>query len=121
MSLTVTDIAAAFSHHEFQDTYDYMLDDIEWMLVGERHIRGKVNVVATCEESSKYLTTVRTRFITFTVIEAENSVVIDSRAEYVDAEGESSLIASCDIYEFDDGNLAAITSYTVELDGGRED
>ena len=90
MSLTVTDIAAAFSHHEFQDTYEYMLDDIEWMLVGERNIRGKVNVVATCEESSKYLATVRTRFITFKIIEAERSVVIDSRAEYVDAEGESS-------------------------------
>ena len=27
----------------------------------------------------------------------------DSRAEYVDAEGESSLIASCDIYDFNDG------------------
>jgi hypothetical protein len=45
----------------------------------------------------------------------------DSRAEYVDAEGESSLIASCDIYEFVDGNLAAITSYTVELEGSPED
>jgi ActR/RegA family two-component response regulator len=102
MSLNVTDGAAAFSHHEFQDTYEYMLDDdIEWTLVGERHIRGKVNVVATCEESSKYLTTVRTRFITFKVIDAESSVVIDSRAEYVDAEGESSLIASCDMYEFE--------------------
>ena len=42
MSLTVTDIGAAFSHHHFQNTYEYMLDDIEWMLVGERHIRGKV-------------------------------------------------------------------------------
>jgi hypothetical protein len=77
MTLTIADIAAAFSHHEFQDTYPYMLDDIEWMLVGQRHIRGKADVVATCEESSKYLTTVRTRFITFKVIEAENSVVID--------------------------------------------
>ena len=118
MSLTASEIAAAFSHHEFQDTYEYMRDDIEWMLVGERHIRGKVNVVATCEESSKYLATVRTRFVTF---KAESSVVIDSRAEYVDAEGESSLIASCDIYEFNDGNLAAITSYTVELEGSPED
>lgn len=29
----------------------------------------------------------------------------DSRAEFVDAEGESSLSASCDIYEFNDGSL----------------
>jgi hypothetical protein len=43
----------------------------------------------------------------------------DSRAEYVDAEGESSLIASCDIYGFNDGSLATITSYTVEQEGSR--
>lgn len=41
----------------------------------------------------------------------------DSRAEFVDAEGESSLSASCDIYEFNDGSLATITSYTVEQEG----
>jgi hypothetical protein len=35
MSLSVTDIAAAFSHHEFQNTNEYMLDDTEMMLVGE--------------------------------------------------------------------------------------
>jgi hypothetical protein len=29
VSLTVTEIGAAFSHHEFQDIYEYMLDDIE--------------------------------------------------------------------------------------------
>jgi hypothetical protein len=44
---------------------------------------------------------------------------LDSRAEYVDAEGGSSLIASCDIYEFNDGSLATITSYTVEQEGSR--
>jgi hypothetical protein len=42
-------------------------------------------------------------------VAAENCVVIDSRAEYVDAEGESSQVASCDIYDFIDGSLAAIT------------
>jgi hypothetical protein len=49
------------------------------------------------------------------------AAAFDSRAEYVDADGESSLIASCVIFEFDDGNVAAITSHSVELDGGRED
>lgn len=52
--------------------------------------------------------------------DTEIGEAFDSRAEYVDAEDESSLIASCDIIEFDDGNLAAITSYTVELEGSPE-
>jgi hypothetical protein len=60
-------------------------------------------------------------------VAAENCVVIDSRAEYVDAEGESSVdaegesshIASCDIYDFSDGSLAAITTYAVEIDSTR--
>jgi hypothetical protein len=42
--------------------------------------------------------------------------VIDSRAEYVDGDGESSHVASCDIYEFIDGKVAAITSYAVEVE-----
>jgi hypothetical protein len=51
-----------------------------------------------------------------TWVTADDCVVIDSRAEYVDDSGERSHIASCDIYEFVDGNIAATTSYTVEVD-----
>ena len=52
---------------------------------------------------------------------AENCVVIDSRAEYVDADGESSQVASCDIYDFIDGSLAAITTCALELDSSAAD
>jgi len=54
-------------------------------------------------------------------VAAENCVVIDSRAEYVDAEGESSQVASCDIYDSIDGSLAAITTYAVEIDSSAAD
>jgi hypothetical protein len=67
------------------------------------------------QRSSEYLAGVRTTFSRFKIVAAENCVVIDSRAEYVDAEGESSQVASCDIYDFSDGSLAAMSSYAVEL------
>ena len=51
---------------------------------------------------------------------AEDCVVIDSRAEYVDAEGESSQVASRDIYDFSDGS-PAITTYAVEIDSSAAD
>ena len=52
------------------------------------------------------------------MITTDDCVVIDSEAEYVDDDGESSHVASCDLYEFIDGNIAAITSYNVEVPPG---
>jgi hypothetical protein len=114
MSLTITEIAEAFSRHDFGATFPYILDDIEWTLIGGDPIQGKADVVSTCEGSSDELADATTKFSKFKVITADDCVVIDSQAEYIDGEGESSHVASCDIYDFVDGNLAAITSYTLE-------
>jgi ketosteroid isomerase-like protein len=115
---TIVEIAEAFSGHRFEETVPHMLDDLEWTLVGERTIAGKAGVVAACEESAGYLADVRTAFSAFKVVAGEDRVAIDSRAEYVERDGESSHVASCDIYDFVGGRLAAITSYTVELSSG---
>jgi hypothetical protein len=45
---------------------------------------------------------------------------VDSRAEYVDRDGRSSAVASCDIFDFSGGRLSRITSYTIELGGSAE-
>lgn len=115
MNPTIAELAESFSRHRFAETYPSMLDDLEWTQVGGTHVRGKDAVVAVCEDSAKYLAKVRTTFHRFKLIEAADCVVIDSRAEYVDDDGGSSTVASCDIYDFDGGKLAAITSYVVGL------
>lgn len=112
---TIAEIADAFSRHAFAQTYPHLRDDATWTLVGERQIVGRADVVSACEESASYLADVRTTFSRYRVVTGEDCVVIDSQAEYVDPDGGSSHIASCDIYDFTDGRLAAITSYTVEL------
>lgn len=118
MSPTITEIASSFSSHRFEEAYPFMLDDVEWTQVGGKHARGKDEVVGVCEESARYLAQVRTTFHQFKVIEADGCVAIDARAEYVDNQDGSSRVASCDIYDFTDGGLAAITSYAVELGTG---
>ena len=117
MTSSIVEIASSFSLHRFEQTYRFMLEDVEWTQVGGTHARGKEAVMGVCEESAKYLAQVRTTFHHFRVIEADDCVVIDTRAEYVDDEG-SSIVASCDIYDFTEGKLAAIISYTVELGTG---
>jgi ketosteroid isomerase-like protein len=118
MDTKIAEIASNFSRHRFDETYRFMLEDIEWTQIGGPHARGKDAVVSVCEESARYLTQVTTTFLHFRVIQADDCVVIDSRAEYIDNQDGSSNVASCDIYDFTGGKLAAITSYAVELGTG---
>lgn len=104
--------AEAFSRHRFTDTYAAMHDDIEWTLVGDRVIAGKPAVIAECENSAAYLAGVTTSFEKFRVIAAGETVAVESRATYVDAAGDRSEVASCDIYDFEDRLITAITSFT---------
>jgi hypothetical protein len=115
VSLTIADIAEAFSRHDFAATYPHLADDIRWNLVGDRVITGRGAVIAACEESAGYLSAVTTRYREFRLVIAADAVVTDSTAEYDDGAGEVSVVASCDIYRFAGGQLTEITSYTIEL------
>ena len=115
MNLTAIQIAEAFSRHEFEKTYPYILDTIAWNPIGNELINGKEKVIEACQQSASYLATITTKFTRFTVIADTSHVVIDVRAEYVDTQQNATRIASCDIYGFTDGKLSEITSYTVQL------
>ncbi len=45
-------------------------------------------------------------------------MAVDAVARYVDEAGSTSVVSSCDIYEFDGDALVTITSYAVELPEG---
>lgn len=42
-------------------------------------------------------------------------MVVDSLARYTEANGDVSIVASCDVYDFVDGRISEIVSYTAEL------
>ena len=44
------------------------------------------------------------------------ALLLDSEAEYVDEANQVSVVASCDLYDFSNGQLSQITSYTIELE-----
>jgi hypothetical protein len=112
---TARDIAEAFSHHRFEDTYASLAQDVQWNQVGGEMLRGRAAVIEACDETADELADVATTFSRVRVIEAPDCVVVDSEAEYA-AENEVSTVASCDIYDFTDGRLSAITSYAIELE-----
>jgi SnoaL-like domain len=117
LNLSIEEIARAFSGHDFNAVYPFLSDDVSWTLVGEEQLTGKADVIATCERTAGYLAGAKTEFRRFRTLVGEDWVVIDSLADYIDCDQETSTVASCDIYDFRDDALVAISSYTIELTG----
>jgi ketosteroid isomerase-like protein len=117
MSLSAEEIARAFSSHDFEAAYPYFTEDVAWILVGEQSpVLGKEAVVDLCRRSAADLEQVSTSFLRFRVVSAEDCVIVESLAEY-DAPDGKSVVASCDLYDFDGGLVTEITSYNIELTG----
>lgn len=112
---TIEDIAEAFSGHRFADAAAHLAVDARWVLVGETTIEGRDAIVAACENTAAELAGTTTTFTRFLSVADAHTVAVDAVARYVDAKGRTSVVSSCDIYEFDRDMLVAITSYAVEL------
>jgi hypothetical protein len=112
---TIQQVAEAFSSHRFWEVYDFLDPRVEWTLVGAARLEGRDQVVYACEQSLKTLERQTTQFLRFKTIAGVDSVAIDTVAKYVDVKWRSSFIRSCDVYEFTQGYLSAITTYTAEI------
>ncbi len=118
--MTIEEIAEAFSRHVFATTYPYIAEDVVWDNIDRPQITGTADLIETCNQSAAYLAGATTRFRRFRSVVGENTVVIDNLADYIDGDGETTTVASCDIYEFSDGLLVRITSYTHVVHDGTE-
>ena len=120
---TPRETAEAFSGHRFHDAYAALSPDVRWTAVGEGVVTGRQAVVDACEATLAELATTTTDFSRFVVVADPDgsAVAVDVIARYVDADGTTSVVSSCDIYEFSDGQVTAITSYAVELDAPEQD
>ena len=109
------DLAVAFSSHRFAEVAPHLAEDVRWVAVGGGLYQGRDAVVAACEESGSYLATVQTDFRLLRTVVSDSAAVVDSLADYTEPDGSVLTVSSCDLYDFRDGKLAEITSYTVEL------
>jgi hypothetical protein len=116
MEMTIKQIAEDFSRHRFEATFPFITDNIRWNIVGGEVIVGKEKVVENCKQSLSYLSTVTTNFTEMLLLDFENNIIVESIAEYIDPNKNTSKIASCDIYTFEKGLLTEIKSYCIELD-----
>jgi limonene-1,2-epoxide hydrolase len=109
------ELAVSFSSHRFSDTYDHLTPSVRWVSVGSSTMVGRDAVVEACEQATAEMAELRLDRRRFLAIAGDAGVAIDTVTAYVDPSGEESVVASCDIYEFQDGRISAITSYAVEV------
>lgn len=115
MSLNMDQIAEAFCSHRFVETYPYMAEEIKWNIVGGEELVGRDAVIDQCDQSAKFLETVSTTFTKLKIYRAETCVVVEGAAQYQDQEDQISSVASCDVFQFSNGQIVEITSYNIEL------
>ncbi|MDP9079416.1 MAG: nuclear transport factor 2 family protein [Bacteroidota bacterium] len=114
MQPTHKQIATEFSGGNFEFTYPYLAADVSFNIVGEQLITGKGKLIEFCTGTAKYFTEVTTKFNLDNLIVDDECVAINGTAEfYLEKEGRTSYISSCDVYKFKDGMLQAITSYCI--------
>lgn len=114
MTATQQEIAESFSRHRFADAYPHLAPDVRWVAHGADDTIGRDAVVAACENTLAELRDTTTTFRTFRSVVGTDAVVVDVVAEYTGPDGEF-VVASCDLYDFRDGVITTITSYTVAL------
>lgn len=110
------DIAEAFSRHRFAETYDSLAPDVRWVAIGDGITEGRDAVVEVCEGTLRALVDTTTEFLRFVVADGGDTIAVDAVGRYVDATRAATAVASCDIFEFRNGQVRRITSYTVEVD-----
>lgn len=111
-------IARAFSSHRFELALPHLAADVVWTQVGRSPLIGRKAVKKAIERTASDLSKVTTEFQRFRTVVGDEAVVVDSLARYTDADGGVSIVASCDIFDFDaEGCITEIVSYTVELPG----
>ena len=108
-------VAEAFSGHRFRETYPHLTSDVTWVARGASPTVGRDAVIAACDAAAEELGQLTTEFLTFRTVAEVDTVAVETVGRYVEADGGTSYVASCDLYDFVDGKLARIVSYASEI------
>jgi len=116
MKTDIRAVAEAFSSHRFAEAYDHLADDVRWEAIGSSVMDGRDAIVGACEQTLASLAEVTVEPVRFRSVAGADTVAVDTLTRYVAADGQVSIVSSCDFYRFADDRLVTITSYAAEVD-----
>ena len=104
---------SAVAAGDYEGFLSYCTDDVVWTFVGERTLKGKQAVrrymIATYLEPP--------RFVVAQLIAEGDFVTAIGDIAIKDASGRVAHSAYCDVWRLQDGKLAELRAFVVELDG----
>ena len=74
---TTEEIAKKFSAGKFSEIYQFLNDNIEWEIIGEKNLKGKDSVIEFCEQTAKYFAEMPNKFVMENVVVGRDLVVIN--------------------------------------------
>ena len=95
--MTNKQIAELFSAGQFEVTYPYLSENIEWNIFGEKILQGKKALIAHCDQTAQYFRSVTTDFRTYNVIAEANRIAMHGRAEFIRDGKTVAAVNACDV------------------------
>ncbi|MEN0050411.1 MAG: hypothetical protein AAF806_25325 [Bacteroidota bacterium] len=77
------EIAELFSNGDFEQTFPFLSENVEWEIIGENFFMGKEKVIQNCNRTAQYFKSLQTDFKTEDVVVAKNKVVVRGSAEFI--------------------------------------
>jgi len=115
MAITNKDIVKkvndAFGRNDIEAFLDQCTDSVVWTMIGEQPLNGKDEIrafTASMPESAPQITLGN-------MIEEGNLVVCEGTVQMKNPDGTDYHGAFCDIYRFQDGKIAKLDFYVVDL------
>ena len=108
-------IARAFAQHRFDEALPHLARDVQWTIVGYSVLEGSDAVAATCRETAGGLAAAVATWDRCLTVEQDDTVVVEVLGRYQRPDGVT-IVSSCHLCRFAGDEIAAITSYGVEVD-----
>jgi ketosteroid isomerase-like protein len=109
---TVQRYMDAFGRSDFEEVLGCLTEDVEWLIPGLVHLRGK----EAFEKEARNEAFVGSPDITVTrLVEEDNVVVAEGSVTATRADGGVLDAVFCDVFEMRDGRIARLISYLMEI------
>jgi hypothetical protein len=114
-TMTIKDIAVAFSNGKFEMTYPHLAEEAEWNIIGENRFTGKEEIIKYSKQIADYFNSITTDFVTTNILSEHRMVAVAGTATFIRDNQQVGYTSACDLYEFNGKNqLVKISSYCIQ-------
>lgn len=114
----VEKVNASFMEGNSEGFLSFCSEDIEWTMIGEKHVKGKQAIREWMKEMDGMEPP---KFTVDNLISESDTVVCNGDMTMNDKDGKSVPYGYCDIYRFRDGKIEELNSFVIKTQSNAKD